>query len=173
VVPQFFFQFMTGGPQTEEENYQRITAGPLVVTSLGKGIKGTPIHPLEGSLFRLSANTLFGGVSCVQRALCQSRCQKKQHFIKPRLSDSLPTIVAKTATTTMTSAAPPPPATTTLLILGGPTRHVPPRRLRWGGGARRRRQRLGQRGGAVQVEGGRRQRQCRWRQCDGGGGGNR
>ena len=42
-----------------------------------------------------------------------------------------------------------------------------------GGGARRRRQRLGQRGGAVQVEGGRRQRQCRWRQCDGGGGGNR
>jgi len=72
---------------------------------------------------------------------------------------------------TTSTSAPPPPAT------NDPSPHwqihppcpSPVSPVGWGAAWRRRqRQRLGRRGGAAQVEAGRRQRQRRQRQCDGG-----
>jgi hypothetical protein len=71
---------------------------------------------------------------------------------------------------TTTTSAPPPPATTD----PSPSQRIHPPQPSpvspvGGGDAWRRRQgQLGQRGGAAQVEAGRRQRQRRRRQCDGG-----
>ena len=71
----------------------------------GRNLREANTSP-GGILLRLSADTLFSGVWHVQRALCQSRCQKKQCHVQPQLHTTFDHIalISKSMTMAATGA---------------------------------------------------------------------